>query len=244
MITVNDTDKAETAPMLSVVPSTMPFGGMRSFGTARASDVRSRYVPIPPPVKSPGRFIQVVGNNTSADYLLRDNFDRPPSLFGAAYDFSSQVVTVGLSSPAASTSGTLTISTIISNTANTLLGWTEGLTTQDALLGYERYLTPNWDGYDADPITPATLSAARTFLGMLPRMFGEPDIAPGADGTIGLEWVFNDRPLRKFFIDIGPGGVWSGYWRRATGESEALPMSPIGPATKPFLGALFKKLNS
>jgi hypothetical protein len=237
MITVNDTDKAETAPMLSVVPSTMPFG------TARASAVRSRYVPIPPPVKSPGWFIQVVGNNTDADYLLRDNFDRPPSLFGAAYDFSSQEVTVGLSSPAASTSGTLTISTIISNTANTL-GRTEGLTTQDALLGYERYLTPNWDGYDADPITPATLSAARTFLGMLPRMFGEPDIAPGADGTIGLEWVFNDRPLRKFFIDIGPGGVWSGYWRRATGQSEALPMSPIGPATKQLLDALFEKLNS
>ncbi len=84
----------------------------------------------------------------------------------------------------------------------------------DPLAGYERYASANWDGHNADPVTRATLTAARRFLRQLPDTLGAPDIAPGADGTIGLEWSFKDRPLRKLFIDIGPDSVWSGYWRR------------------------------
>ena len=114
----------------------------------------------------------------------------------------------------------------------------------DLLAGYESYAAPNWDGYGADPITPETLAAARNFINMLPRTFGEPDIAPGSDGTIGLEWAFNNRPLRKLFIDIGPGPVWSGFWRRATGEKKTLPTTPITAATELLLAALFKDLNA
>jgi hypothetical protein len=113
----------------------------------------------------------------------------------------------------------------------------------DPLAGYERYASPNWDGFDAEPVTRATLASARRFLRLLPDTFGAPDIAPGADGTIGLEWSFTDRPLRKLFIDIGPGNVWSGYWRLASGGRETLPQRLIDEDTSPALTNLFEKLS-
>ena len=112
------------------------------------------------------------------------------------------------------------------------------------LAGYEAYAHSNWDGYDAEPISPETLRAARFFLSMLPETLGEPDIAPGADGTIGLEWSFTDRPLRKLFIDIGPGAVWGGYWRRANGETQTIPATPIIFDTVRALKELFDKLSA
>jgi hypothetical protein len=108
----------------------------------------------------------------------------------------------------------------------------------DPLAGYERYASPNWGGFDAEPVTRATLASARLLLRLLPDTFGAPDIAPGADGTIGLEWSFTDRPLRKLFIDIGPGNVWSGYWRLATGERETLPQRQIDEDTSMVLAGL------
>jgi len=56
-----------------------------------------------------------------------------------------------------------------------------------SLAGYEAFAAPNWDGYGADPIRADTLAAARHLIRNLPATFGDPDIAPGADGTIGLE---------------------------------------------------------
>jgi hypothetical protein len=78
---------------------------------------------------------------------------------------------------------------------------------------------------------------------MLPPTLGTPDVAPGADGTIGLEWVFQDRPVRKLFIDIGPGNIWSGYWRRASGERRSLPRRPIDEDTGSYLVNLFDSLS-
>lgn len=114
----------------------------------------------------------------------------------------------------------------------------------DPLRGYERYASPNWDGYDADPITSDTLSASRRLLRMLPSTFGPPDIAPGADGTIGLEWIVTGGPLRKLFIDVGPGRVWSGYWRRSSGEKQSLRPSQIDGTTEAALRKLFDRLTA
>lgn len=113
----------------------------------------------------------------------------------------------------------------------------------DPLAGYERYASANWDGHDADPITRMTLAAARRFLRQLPDTLGAPEIAPGADGTIGLEWSFKDGPLRKLFIDIGPGSVWSGYWRRTSGERATLPSRQIDDDTGQVLTSLFEDLG-
>jgi hypothetical protein len=113
----------------------------------------------------------------------------------------------------------------------------------DPLAGYERYASPNWDGFGADPIARSTLEAARRFLRLLPSSLGAPDIAPGTDGTIGLEWSFADRRLRKLFIDIGPGNAWSGYWRLASGDRATLPQGQINDETASALTNLFDMLS-
>ena len=112
------------------------------------------------------------------------------------------------------------------------------------LAGYERYATANWDCYGAEPITAETVEAARELLDLLPNMLGKSHISPGSDGTIGFEWVFTDGPLRKLFIDVGPGKVWTGYWRRASGERRTLATKPIDARTEAEFGALFNELSA
>ena len=114
----------------------------------------------------------------------------------------------------------------------------------DLLAGYERYAEANWDCYGAEPIAAETVEAARQFLGMLPETLGEPHISPGSDGTIGLEWVFADGPLRKLYIDVGPGKVWGGYWRRASGERRTIPPKIVDERTEAELANLFEDLSA
>jgi hypothetical protein len=147
-------------------------------------------------------------------------------------------------STSANTATTVTISTIFDPVSNTGTQTIPGDLISDPLAGYDRYSTPNWDGYGAKAITPETIAVARQFIRDLPKIFGEPDIAPGADGTIGLEWSFRNRPLRKLFIDIGPGNRWSAYWRRASGETRTLPSVAIAADAKASLQTLFQRLNS
>ena len=76
----------------------------------------------------------------------------------------------------------------------------------DLFSEYESYNVPNWDGGGAEPITAETLQAARNFHRTLPRGLPSPDIAPGADGTIGFEWREGPRGHRKYVIvEVGPG---------------------------------------
>lgn len=91
---------------------------------------------------------------------------------------------------------------------------------------YDNYNVPDWDGYGANPITPETVAFAREMMAAIPAEASAPHVAPGADGTIGLEWV-KRNPTRKLFLDFGPGRYWSmwmrkGEWRelRATGSTD------------------------
>jgi hypothetical protein len=117
-------------------------------------------------------------------------------------------------------------------------------TVADPLAGYERYAEPNWDCYGAKPITAQTVEVARQLLHVLPDTFGEPRISPGSDGTIGFEWVSTDGPFRKLYIDVGPGRVWGGYWRRASGERHTISPKPVDGTTEAELGSLFEDLNA
>jgi len=76
----------------------------------------------------------------------------------------------------------------------------------DEFSEFDEYNFRDWDGYDADPITPETVSAARALKRMFLSDVLTPDIAPGADGTIGFEWRTGspDRTDR-IFIEVGPG---------------------------------------
>ena len=60
---------------------------------------------------------------------------------------------------------------------------------EDRFSEYEELTVTNWDGYDAKPISPATVAAARWLAsGMPAAMLNDADIAPGGDGSIGFEW--------------------------------------------------------
>lgn len=114
----------------------------------------------------------------------------------------------------------------------------------DQLASYTRYETKNWDGFDADPITTETRTAAKDFLESLPKVLSDPAIAPGADGAIALEWIWKSGNLHKLFIDIGPGKVWKGYWRRADGQRGVLGAQDIESRNLKFdLARLVRRLN-
>jgi hypothetical protein len=112
----------------------------------------------------------------------------------------------------------------------------------EPLADYDAYSVDDWDGYDALPITTETLHAARSILKSLPKTLGDPVCSPGADGSIAFEWIKDTGPLRKLFIDIGPGRTWKAYWRLANGKIGNIPRKRITITTIPELQNLFETL--
>jgi hypothetical protein len=76
--------------------------------------------------------------------------------------------------------------------------------TADNFSEYEDYDIPGWDGDDAVPISRSTVDAARLLNSLLPRG-PSPDIAPGARGTIGLEWRRGLPDVSYLLVEVGPG---------------------------------------
>jgi hypothetical protein len=114
---------------------------------------------------------------------------------------------------------------------------------EDPLDGYEQYNGPNWDGFDAEPITPETLRYARQIMEMLPHSFGGPHIAPGADGSIGFYWSADLGPFRSLCIDVGPGDKWRAYWQLRKGSFNNLPSRKFDHTTRANVAFLFEVLS-
>jgi hypothetical protein len=76
-----------------------------------------------------------------------------------------------------------------------------------ALGGVEAFTTANWDGEDAIAIDPRDLKYARELLREIGHHIPtQPDAAPGADGSICMEWIGQSAAgLKKIFVDVGPG---------------------------------------
>jgi hypothetical protein len=64
------------------------------------------------------------------------------------------------------------------------------------LAEYESYDCEGWDGLGSEPITTDTLAAARKLL-LAVASGNMPYVAPGADGSIGMEWL-------DIILDVGP----------------------------------------
>lgn len=243
----------ETAPR---IPRPAPFALDQfiddpSLPTLQAADARQRHLfhrdyfyMLPPTPWEPfatassitavpaARHEQLIGvRKIVADRQLSSPYEYPYQIFAEIYPEGNDGT-----HPA-----TIILTTMGSQPANTSI--TPIRSEHDVLAGYERYSVANWDGYDAEPIALETIAATRTFLSLLPQTFGDPDIAPGSDGTIGLEWRLTDRPLRKLFIDIGPGKVWKGFWRKASSEHKVLPEKLITNDTVHELASLFRELE-
>src|SRR6266853_4802012 len=111
-------------------------------------------------------------------------------------------------------------------TSTAFSGSVAATVTKDKFSEFELYDVPNWDGYNANPITAVTVSTARQFQSLLDRSHAaHAEIAPGGDGTIGFEWQFGAVLV---CVDIGPGNVVKGRKVHADGTIEARPETQIG----------------
>jgi len=96
--------------------------------------------------------------------------------------------------------------------------WLREVVEKIGLFG-ELYGNDNWDGYGAIAITSDTVLAAIRIANSVPRGFGEPDIAPSAEGGIAFEWTSEGGTWKKLFLDAENDGTWSLYWRLENGEN-------------------------
>ena len=105
----------------------------------------------------------------------------------------------------------------------------------DPLEGFDvDYSEPGWDGDGAEPILPETVASARrfhAFLSTVERNLPLPNIAPGADGTIGFEWRSKSSSIKKIFVEIRARNLMRAYWiRSGTSTIERQPIRDLNVA--------------
>lgn len=68
----------------------------------------------------------------------------------------------------------------------------------------EEASVPNWDGYDALPVTQLVQYKAEQFLTALPSSIPNPEIGVDPDGEVSFEWY--NGPGNIFSVSISGGG--------------------------------------
>jgi len=66
---------------------------------------------------------------------------------------------------------------------------------------YKECSSPNWDGYDAQPISNAAYFEAMKLISLLPEEYDNPEIIPEPTGEIAFEWYRGKRFV--FVISVG-----------------------------------------
>ncbi|MGH9955845.1 MAG: hypothetical protein ACREBC_01790 [Pyrinomonadaceae bacterium] len=66
------------------------------------------------------------------------------------------------------------------------------------------YDEPNWDGYDAYPVSPATVQTARGVVESLPYDLPKPSVGAEPDGQLTIEWYRS--PYKQINISISADG--------------------------------------
>jgi hypothetical protein len=90
---------------------------------------------------------------------------------------------------------------------------------------------PNWDGYEALAIQPATFNNAYLFIEVLPLGYPLPSVGVEADGHLTLEWY--RHPRWTLSISVSPEGIL--YFAALFGESDVR-------GSEPFLGIIPKSI--
>lgn len=90
---------------------------------------------------------------------------------------------------------------------------------------YEECSEPNWDGYDALPVTEAAYQLAFEFLETLPLSTPLPSFGAEPDGHITLEW--HRSPSRTLSVSVSPEDEL--HYAALLGDSKAY-------GTEPFFG--------
>ena len=88
---------------------------------------------------------------------------------------------------------------------------------------YEECREPNWDGYNALPVTEAAYQLAYQFLEALPLSTTPPSFGAEPDGHITLEW--HRSPRRTLSVSISPEGDL--HYAALLGDSKAYGTEPF-----------------
>jgi hypothetical protein len=110
------------------------------------------------------------------------------------------------------------------------------------LQGFEQFTVPDWDGQEAAPVAKADLDFARRLLTSIePYLPSEPDAAPGADGSICMEWISDTAAQsKKIFVDVAPRGYVLTYSRLGDSPPLERHFTKNDPALMPYLRHLFE----
>ncbi len=76
-------------------------------------------------------------------------------------------------------------------------------------------LGPNWDGYDAEPVEPASIANALALLAGLDPETPLPEITPNPNGTLTLDWEAEDESLS---LELGVMR-FSSFWESRHGTA-------------------------
>lgn len=72
---------------------------------------------------------------------------------------------------------------------------------------YNEHLEPDWDGYDAIPISEKTIDKALNLARLLPAGIPLPEVIPEPTGEIAFEW-YRDK-THVFIISVGESNIVS-----------------------------------
>jgi hypothetical protein len=107
------------------------------------------------------------------------------------------------------------------------------------LEGFEQFTVPHWDGEEAAPVAIDDLTFARDLLDHIGACLpGDPDAAPGADGSICMEWV-SPTGAKKIFVDVAPGDTVLTYSRLGNAPAAERHFNKDDPALIVHLYDLF-----
>lgn len=79
-------------------------------------------------------------------------------------------------------------------------GW-KRLLADEAFEIYSECSEPDWDGYDAAPLSEDSVLHARRFINLIPVWTPQPDLVPSPDGWFSFEW----RSFPNRILSVTPG---------------------------------------
>jgi hypothetical protein len=102
---------------------------------------------------------------------------------------------------------------------------------------YEECIEPNWDGYDALPVTEDSYRLTYELLETLPLSTPPPSFGAEPDGHITLEW--RSSPTRTLSVSVSPEGEL--HYAALLGDSRAYGTEPFfGEVPKPIVDLIHR----
>lgn len=78
----------------------------------------------------------------------------------------------------------------------------------------------NWDGYDAEPVSPLAANLAEEFILSLPDDIPLPELSAEPDGSISLDWIISRQCL--YSLSLGTNQYLAYAWLDGTDRGHAV----------------------